>query len=274
MTKPVIVTRASKGSALTWTEGDTNFTNLRDATLTVSDGTNTKALNLNDTLTFTAGTNITLSVNATTGAVTINNGMTAFNPASPGAIGGTTAAAGTFTTLNATGKIKTDDTSTSSIILSNNSIWTTGGIGAGNLYISGTGAITAGTLGTINNFTIGGTTPAAGSFTTLTFKETRESLYTGGATTGTITPDCANGTTQKITLTGSITFSAFANPVSGQSMTLIVTQPASGGPYTLTSTMKFAGASKTLSTAANAVDILTVFYDGSTYWASLSTGFA
>ena len=55
---------------------------------------------------------------------------------------------------------------------------------------------------------------------------------------------------------------------------MIITQPASGGPYTLTSTMKFAGALKTLSTAANSVDILSVFYDGSTYWASLAKGFA
>jgi hypothetical protein len=101
-----------------------------------------------------------------------------------------------------------------------------------------------------------------------------EAVYTGGTTTGTITPDCANGTTQKITLTGSITFSAFANPVAGQSMTMIITQPASGGPYTLTSTMKFSSATKTLSTTANAIDIITVFYDGSTYFASLATGFA
>lgn len=31
MTDPVIVTRAAKGNALTWQEGDANFTNLRDA---------------------------------------------------------------------------------------------------------------------------------------------------------------------------------------------------------------------------------------------------
>jgi hypothetical protein len=38
--------------------------------------------------------------------------------------------------------------------------------------------------------------------------------------------------------------------------------------------MKFAGGTKTLSTAASAVDIMTVFYDGSNYWASLSTNFS
>jgi hypothetical protein len=38
--------------------------------------------------------------------------------------------------------------------------------------------------------------------------------------------------------------------------------------------MKFSGASKTLSTAASSIDIMTVFYDGSTYYASLAKGFA
>jgi hypothetical protein len=101
-----------------------------------------------------------------------------------------------------------------------------------------------------------------------------EAVYTAGSTTGTITPDCANGPIQTITLTGSITLNAFTTPLSGQTLTLIITQPASGGPYTLTSTMKFAGASKTLSTAANSIDILTVSYIGTTYYASLAKGFA
>jgi hypothetical protein len=101
-----------------------------------------------------------------------------------------------------------------------------------------------------------------------------EFVYTAGATTGTIAPDAALGTIQSITLTGNITFNAFTTPIAGETITMIITQPASGGPYTLTSTMKFAGASKTLSTAANAVDILSVTYDGTNYWASLSKGYA
>jgi hypothetical protein len=73
MTKPAITLRATKGLALDYTELDNNFTNLRDATLSVTDGTNTKAFNLNDTVTFTAGTNVTIGVNPTTGAITINS---------------------------------------------------------------------------------------------------------------------------------------------------------------------------------------------------------
>lgn len=102
----------------------------------------------------------------------------------------------------------------------------------------------------------------------------KETVYTSGSTTGTITPDVANGNVQKITLTGNITLNALGNPEAGQSMTLIVIQPGSGGPYTLTSSMKFAGAEKTLSTAADAIDIISIFYDGTTYYASLAKGFA
>ena len=89
----------------------------------------------------------------------------------------------------------------------------------------------------------------------------------------TITPDVANGNIQKVTLTGNVTFSAFSNPVAGQTLTLFVVQDATGSRL-LTSTMLFAGGSKTLSTAANAVDIITVHYDGTNYYANLATNFS
>lgn len=102
MTKPVITNRVTQGTALTYQQLDTNFSNLQNATFGVTDGTNTHDFNLNDRITFTAGTNISLSVNSSTGAVTINGSAGSnFNPASPGAIGGTTPAAGTFTQLTA-----------------------------------------------------------------------------------------------------------------------------------------------------------------------------
>jgi hypothetical protein len=101
----------------------------------------------------------------------------------------------------------------------------------------------------------------------------KETVYTGGTTTGTITPDVANGNVQSITLSGNITWNAFGNAEAGQSMTMIIKQPASGGPYTLTSTMAFA-TDNTLSSTGSAVDIMTVLYDGTTYYASLATGFA
>lgn len=99
----------------------------------------------------------------------------------------------------------------------------------------------------------------------------KETIYTGGSTTGTITPDVANGNVQKISLTGNITFNAFANAETGQSMTLIIDTNGTG--RTLTSTMLFSGGNKTLSTT-DTVDIMTVFYDGTTYYASLANDFS
>lgn len=98
-----------------------------------------------------------------------------------------------------------------------------------------------------------------------------EKIHSLGTTSGTITPDAANGNVQTITLNGNLTFSAFSNPVAGQSLTLIVNTGGTG--RTLTSTMKFAGGEKTLSTA-NTTDIISVFYDGTNYWASLTRGYA
>jgi hypothetical protein len=142
---------------------------------------------------------------------------------------------------------------------------------------SGTVTNLTGTASININGTVGATTPAAGTFTTMTattavLDDIRETVaaLTYGAT---ITPDAADGSIRTITLTGNVTFSAFSNPVSGQTITLIITQDGTGS-RTLTSTMKFSGASKTLSTAAASIDILTVSYIGTTYYASLSKGFA
>jgi hypothetical protein len=74
MAKPTIVTRATKGSALTWTEGDANITNLRDATITLTAGSGGTSVtsDLNGIVTLVAGTNVTLSGDNTAKTVTIN----------------------------------------------------------------------------------------------------------------------------------------------------------------------------------------------------------
>jgi len=77
MTKPVIVTRAGKGSALTFVEGDANFTNLQNATITVAaDSGTSQTLDLNDTLTIAGGTGLT-SVASAGDIVTVNLDNTA-----------------------------------------------------------------------------------------------------------------------------------------------------------------------------------------------------
>jgi hypothetical protein len=90
----------------------------------------------------------------------------------------------------------------------------------------------------------------------------------------TITPNITLGSIQQVTLTGNVTMNAFGGtPQAGQSLVIKFIQDATGG-RTLSSTMKWAGGAKTLSTAANAVDIASVFYDGTTYYASLTLAYA
>jgi hypothetical protein len=98
----------------------------------------------------------------------------------------------------------------------------------------------------------------------------KETVYSLGTTSGTITPNVANGNVQSITLDGNLTLNAFTTPIAGQSLTLIITTGSTG--RTLTSSMLFAGGEKTLSITST-VDIISIFYDGTTYWASLSKDF-
>ena len=198
------------------------------------------------TSTATTGT-APFTVASTTNVANLNasslNGATF---AAPGTIGNTTASTGAFTTLSASTSVS----------------------------FSPSGAITLNptTAGTINNMSIGATTASTGTFTSINFKNPIEPVFSLGTTGGTIAPDPANGSVQSITLNAALTMNAFTNPTAGESLTLIIN---GGTAYTsITSTMKFAGGVKTLTATAGCIDILSVFYDGTTYYASLGKGFA
>jgi hypothetical protein len=113
-------------------------------------------------------------------------------------------------------------------------------------------------------------TPNGTGQTVLKNIEYNEFIHSLGTTSGTVAPNVANGNVQTITLNGNLTLNAFTSPVAGQSLTLIVN--TGGTSRTLTSSMLFAGGEKTLSTT-NTTDIISVFYDGTNYWASLSKDF-
>ena len=101
---------------------------------------------------------------------------------------------------------------------------------------------------------------------------TEGAIYNLGTTGGTIAPNVANGNVQIITLNAALTINGFTSPIAGQSVTLII---YGGTAYTsITSTMKFAGGIKTLTGTAGCIDILSIYYDGTTYFASLNKGFA
>lgn len=69
---------------------------------------------------------------------------------------------------------------------------------------------------------------------------------------------------------------SFSNPVIGTTYKFILTQDATGGrTVTWPSNVKWAGGvAPTLSTAANAVDIVTLYYNGTNYYGMAATNFA
>jgi hypothetical protein len=126
-----------------------------------------------------------------------------------------------------------------------------------------------------HNFNITGGATSIVQFNTSTgvaLKGYSETVTTA-AYTATFAPLVSTATIFKMTLTGNITFNGFTLPQAGQSAVFFFTQDATGGRL-LTSSMKFSNASKTLSTAGTSTDMISVVYDGSTYYASLVKGFA
>ena len=235
-----IVTRAGKGSALTWTEGDANITNLNNA----------KIENIVEDTTPQLGGNLDVQANIITTSVT--NGNITITPDGTGDVilSTDTVQIGESTTQ---GKLTT---SGGSIQISTNNGTTTGTIN-----------ITAGANGNITLIPNG---TGKSVMNALNYNE--GAIYDLGTTGGTIVPIITNGNVQKITLNSALTINGFSAPTAGQSLTLII---YGGTAYTsITSTMKFAGGIKTLTGTAGCIDILTVYYDGTNYFASLGKGFA
>lgn len=121
-------------------------------------------------------------------------------------------------------------------------------------------------------FVVGGLTTMSMTSNGLELKGFTETVTTP-AFNATFAPNVSLSSIIKFTATSNFTFNGFTSPVPGQSATIIVTQDATGSRL-MTSTMKFTGGVKTLSTAAGAIDIISVFYDGAAYYASLTTAYA
>jgi hypothetical protein len=95
-------------------------------------------------------------------------------------------------------------------------------------------------------------------------------------TTGELNLNTLRAPVYTVTASGNITVNTnnIQNATAGTSVTLIVTQDATGGRL-LNSNLLYAGGSKTLSTAANAIDIINIFTpNGTTFYASLVKGYA
>ena len=102
-----------------------------------------------------------------------------------------------------------------------------------------------------------------------------DSLYDAGTLSGAITLNRNNGTIQKVRLNGNVSSLAISNMTTAQSFTIIFTQDEIGDrTLTTSSSFKFASGYKTLSTGGGAVDMLNIFYDGTVYYCTLTTGYA
>ena len=259
MALPTIVTRAGKGAALTFAEGDSNFENLRDATITVTDGTNSTALNLNDTLTFTAGTNVTITessgtvtiaasdtdtgilytdLSVTTGAAADTsalsynntNGVFTFTPVETGDLAAlddfsvTTAAAsgaGSLSYNNATGVFTFAPVDTSLVLTEVEEDLAP--VLGGNLDVNNSSITTTVTNGDITITANGDGEVVLGPLSNLgkiiSFSEEIETL---AAVSGTLSIDATEGPIKYVVPSGAMTINGLASPVDGQTVTMLI----------------------------------------------------
>lgn len=96
-------------------------------------------------------------------------------------------------------------------------------------------------------------------------KDYAETIYDLG-TTDSPTITVSNGNVQKVSITSGLTLPAFADAATGQSVTLLVT---GSGNASGTGSHKFAANATTLTSFS----VVSIFYDGTTYWTSIATDF-
>ena len=102
-----------------------------------------------------------------------------------------------------------------------------------------------------------------------------ETVYDYGTSSGSITPDWNNGSIQKIVLNGGLTLNVPINMQSGSSLKFIIRQNSSGNHIlSPNASLKFKGGNKTLSTSSNAIDMIKIYYDGTTYLCDLDLAYS
>tara|TARA_R100001509_G_scaffold165701_1_gene149078 strand:+ start:1689 stop:2405 length:717 start_codon:yes stop_codon:yes gene_type:complete len=134
-----------------------------------------------------------------------------------------------------------------------------------------TGAYTIATTAISN--VVEDTTPQLGgaldaqdnNITAVGLKDYKEPIHALGSTDSP-SISISNGNVQSVTITSGLSLPAFSDAAAGQSVTLIV---SGSGTASGTGAYKFAGGNKTLTTES----VVSIFFDGSTYYASINTDF-
>lgn len=209
-----IVTRAGKGSALTFNEADNNFTNL-----------NTDKLeNISEDTSPSLGGNLDVGNNNITTSTTNGNIRLVANGSGGVVIEGT----GGLNLKN--GNLFTDVTNQGITIAAN-----------------GTGEVVLNSTARFNNPVIAQSTVALNDAVTLNagfgvgafgyFTSHAEAIYEAGGgsgVSGTFNPDPANGPIAYVPLVGNITINGFTNGKPGQTITMLMDSATVAGTYTLT----------------------------------------
>jgi hypothetical protein len=99
--------------------------------------------------------------------------------------------------------------------------------------------------------------------------------HAAGNSSTALTVDFANGPNQAITLTGNCTFT-FANPIAGDTYVLRLTQDGTGSrTVTWPAAVKWpAATAPVLTTAAAGVDVVSLYYNGTSYYGAFALGYA
>jgi hypothetical protein len=284
-----IVTRTGKGSALTFAEGDANFTNLNTDKL--EDITSESIGDLSDVNTSTGG-NVT-----DVDDVRNPNTRTLSGATSAGAVYNTklrftgsdvTSAGLALNTDYFVASVVSTDTFEISTTLNGSPIsltdfggitdfqWTAPDISVVNgsilTWSTSESKFVIGSSSGLSNI-IEDTTPQLGGnldcnnfrIDDAELKDYKETIYDIGSNDSpSIT--VGNGNVQKVTISSALSLPAFSDAVAGQSVTLLVSGSgtASGiGAY------RFAGGNKTLTT----LSVVSIFYDGTNYFTSIATDF-
>jgi beta-xylosidase len=108
----------------------------------------------------------------------------------------------------------------------------------------------------------------------LTTQFTASGLYDNGNSGANFTVNWLNADRQKLTISASTTIT-YSGAVAGQILSLLIVENGTGNfSITLPSSKWSYGSAGVFTTTPNAINILTVFFDGTNYNTALSAGFA